>query len=70
MPLEDQEKERFLSRWSRLKKEAETKLPEPPRPAAVEEAVPNLPPLESLTPESDFPRFCIPRWTRLSSGRP
>ncbi len=61
MPLEDQEKERFLSRWARLKKEAETKLPEPPRPAAVEEAVPNLPPLESLTPESDFSAFLHPK---------
>jgi hypothetical protein len=50
------EKEAFLSRWSRLKREQpveETAEPESPAPA--------LPPVESLTPESDFAGFMHPK---------
>ena len=50
------EKEAFLSRWSRLKREQpaeKTAEPESPAPA--------LPPVESLTPESDFAGFMHPK---------
>jgi hypothetical protein len=50
------EKEAFLSRWSRLKREQpaeKTAEPESPAPA--------LPPVESLTPESDFAGFMQPK---------
>ena len=55
-----QEKERFLSRWSRLKQS-------PPREKEPIEAKeqpalpPALPPVESLTPESDFASFMHPK---------
>ena len=50
------EKEPFLARWSRLKREApaETKDDAPAPPAAV-------PPIEKLTPESDFAAFMNPK---------
>jgi hypothetical protein len=50
-------KEKFLDRWSRLKRETE-QLPE-----KKEEAVPApaLPPVEELTPESDFSGFMHPK---------
>jgi hypothetical protein len=52
-----QEKEAFLDRWSRLKKEP----PEAKPPAAVaekkEEPAPVLPPIEELKPDSDFKPF-------------
>jgi hypothetical protein len=48
------EKEAFLSRWSRLKREQPVqKQDETPAPA--------LPPVESLTPESDFAGFMHPK---------
>ena len=54
-----EEKERFLARWSRRKRE---KLAEPaarePAPAAAEKP---LPPIDSLTPESDFSAFMQPK---------
>src|SRR4029078_7945256 len=52
-----EEKEAFLSRWSRLKREA------PAEEKALEEKeveaqpAPALPPVETLTPESDFAGF-------------
>jgi Protein of unknown function (DUF3306) len=51
-----EEKEAFLSRWSRLKREQpiEQKA-EPETPAPV------LPPVESLTPESDYAGFMHPK---------
>ncbi len=55
--------EPFLSRWSRLKTDAretpkEEAPAEPaPAPAAHEEHAPPLPPVEELTPESDFKPF-------------
>ncbi len=52
--------EAFLSRWSRLKR-AEARKPEAPAGAAADATVddepPPLPPIESLTPESDFTAF-------------
>jgi hypothetical protein len=55
-----QDKEPFLSRWSRLKQEkpAEKGEGEVPAPA---DAAPELPPVESLTPESDFRSFMHPK---------
>jgi hypothetical protein len=57
-----QEKEAFLSRWSRLKREApekekalEVRKAEEAKPAPV------LPPLESLTPQSEFAPFMHPK---------
>ncbi|MBI2310984.1 MAG: DUF3306 domain-containing protein [Betaproteobacteria bacterium] len=61
MAIEDKKKEDFLSRWSRLKKDAETRQPEPPRPEVKDEPPPKLPPVESLTPESDFSGFLHPK---------
>ena len=49
-----EDKEAFLSRWSRLKREIpEEKKEESPPPA--------LPPVENLTPESDFTGFMHPK---------
>ena len=50
-----EEKEPFLARWSRLKREtpAPEKKDESPAPA--------VPPVESLTPESDFTAFMNPK---------
>jgi len=51
-----EEKEAFLSRWSRMKREqpVEKKAdPETPAPA--------LPPVESVTPQSDFAGFMHPK---------
>ncbi|HEX9435153.1 MAG TPA: DUF3306 domain-containing protein [Burkholderiales bacterium] len=47
------EKEAFLSRWSRLKREVPIEKTEEPAPA--------LPPVESLTPESEFSGFMHPK---------
>lgn len=54
----------FLSRWSRLKNEAKVEAAPEPAPPPVEPAegeaeppVPELPPVESLTKESDFSAF-------------
>jgi hypothetical protein len=51
-----QDKENFLDRWSRLKNESK-ELPQP----KDESAPPVLPPLEKLTPESDFTGFMHPK---------
>jgi hypothetical protein len=48
------DKEAFLSRWSRLKREQ-------PLEKKDETAAPALPPVESLTPESDFAGFMHPK---------
>ena len=51
-----QDKERFLSRWSRLKAESKE------QPQAKDETPPpTLPPVENLTPESDFTGFMHPK---------
>jgi hypothetical protein len=51
-----QEKEKFLSRWSRLKKESNL-----PEKKEDESPAPVLPPVEGLTPESDFTGFMHPK---------
>ena len=51
-----QEKEKFLSRWSRLKKESNL-----PEKKEDESPAPVLPPVEELTPESDFTGFMHPK---------
>jgi Protein of unknown function (DUF3306) len=48
------DKEDFLRRWSRLKKE--DKLP-----VSEEKPAPALPPVDQLTPESDFSGFMHPK---------
>lgn len=63
-----EEKEGFLSRWSRRKREAEAgavgNLPAPSPPSAAvpaaAEATEPLPSIESLTPQSDFVPFMKP----------
>ena len=48
-----QDKENFLARWSRVKQEQEKKLPE----KTDDSPAPALPPVDTLTPESDFSGF-------------
>ncbi|HVC11244.1 MAG TPA: DUF3306 domain-containing protein [Burkholderiales bacterium] len=63
------EKEPFLARWSRLKQEQLAGEPgASPVPASAErrtdsesDAAPPLPPLEELTPQSDFSAFMGPK---------
>jgi hypothetical protein len=57
-----QDKEDFLSRWSRLKQEQARDESAAPAPQAKEEAAPApLPPVEELTPQSDFAPFMQPK---------
>ena len=53
-----EDKERFVSRWSRLKHENRAERAAPAE--ARKEADKPLPPLESLTPQSDFSAFMQP----------
>jgi len=50
----------FLRRWSRLKHRASAEKPAE-KPAVVEKNDAPLPPVESLTPESDFTAFMQPK---------
>jgi len=50
----EQDKEAFLARWSRLKQQK-------PVEEKGESAPPALPPVEELTPESDFSGFMHPK---------
>jgi hypothetical protein len=52
---DEEKKEAFLDRWSRLKRDSveEKKEEESPKPA--------LPPVDKLTPESDFTDFMHPK---------
>lgn len=52
-----QNREPFLSRWSRRKRAAEQAPAEAAPPAQTEALPPELPPIDSLTPESDFSAF-------------
>ena len=54
--MAEEKKEAFLDRWSRLKKEEKRELP-----AKEEKPAPTLPPLDKLTPESDFTGFMHPK---------
>jgi len=51
-----EDKEAFLNRWSRLKKEQAK-----PVEKKEEKPAPALPPVENLTPESDFSGFMHPK---------
>ena len=51
----------FLSRWSQLKREAREEPPATPPAVAADAPLPDLPPVEELTPESDFKAFMHPR---------
>lgn len=54
--------EDFLSRWSRRKQQVRQEAAAPvAKPLPASEAPPQLPPLESLTKESDFSGFLHPR---------
>ena len=53
-----EEKERFLSRWSRLKHE---QAAETPVEKKDEQTAPAPPPLDKVTPESDFSAFMQPK---------
>jgi hypothetical protein len=54
-----QEKENFLDRWSRLKREQEEKAV--PQKNESQDKPPELPPLDKLTPESEFSGFMHPK---------
>lgn len=54
-----EDKEAFLARWSRRKREIAATPAE--QPADVATPPPALPPVESLTPESDFAGFMHPK---------
>lgn len=51
----------FLKRWSQRKIEARETQAAPPPVTAEEASVPQLPPLETLTPQSDFSAFMHPK---------
>jgi uncharacterized protein DUF3306 len=52
--MAEEKKEAFLSRWSRLKNE-------PPAEKKEDTPKPTLPPVDKLTPESDFTGFMHPK---------
>jgi len=52
--MAEEKKEAFLKRWSRLKKDS---VPE----KEEEKPAPTLPPVDKLTPESDFSGFMNPK---------
>lgn len=54
-----QDKEHFLSRWSRLKHESRAEPAEPV--VGKQDADKPVPPVEGLTPESDFSAFMQPK---------
>lgn len=61
------DKEAFLSRWSRRKLERAQEPGAPAAPAGEagkDAEAPQLPPVESLTPESDFAPFMHPKVTQ------
>jgi len=56
------EKEPFLERWSRLKREAHEEAERPGPPAEpAEKAPPELPPLDKLSFDSDYTGFLHPK---------
>lgn len=55
-----EEKEAFLSRWSRRKQGEARAMPAAPA-RADDTAAPALPPVEELTPQSDFAPFMHPK---------
>ena len=57
--MAEESKDAFLHRWSRRKHEAEKEKEQ--LPAAAEKPPAQLPPVDKLTPESDFTASCSPR---------
>lgn len=55
-----EDKEAFLSRWSRLKQDQARQEPAPPAKTA-DAAPPVLPAVDQLTPQSDFTPFMHPK---------
>jgi hypothetical protein len=56
-----EEKEAFLARWSRLKREQPAEAEAQQSTPAKAESEKPLPPVETLTPESDFSAFMQPK---------
>ena len=56
-----QDKENFLGRWSRLKREQEQEKSLPQKTESQEDKAPELPPLDKLTPQSEFSGFMHPK---------
>ena len=56
-----EDREPFLRRWSRLKQEAVEQAPAPEAAVKPEVPPPELPPVEQLTPASDFRDFMHPK---------
>jgi len=52
-----QDREPFITRWSRRKRALERSPAETKPPAQADAPPPELPPIDSLTPESDFSAF-------------
>jgi hypothetical protein len=57
--MAEENKEAFLHRWSRRKHQAEKEKEQ--LPVAAEKPLPELPPVEKLTPESDYTGFMHPK---------
>ena len=57
--MAEESKDAFLHRWSRRKHEAEKEKEQ--LPAAAEKPPAQLPPVDKLTPESDFTGFMQPK---------
>ncbi len=56
-----QDKEHFLSRWSRVKQEQAGEQPAPAAAKPEDQSAPVLPPVDTLTPQSDFAAFMHPK---------
>jgi hypothetical protein len=57
--MAEESKEAFLHRWSRRKHQAEKEKEQ--LPAAADEPLPELPPVDKLTAESDYTGFMHPK---------
>jgi hypothetical protein len=61
-PVSQEDREPFLSRWSRKKEEVRQAQPEPvAKPAGAESPKPELPPVDKLTIDSDYRAFFHPK---------
>ena len=60
--MTEEKKQDFLHRWSRLKQQEAREEPAPAN-VQVDAAPPALPPVDKLTPESDFAPFMHPKVT-------
>ena len=60
MSEDNRDQEAFLDRWSRRKLEQAEEKPAPPQKAEAAAPAAPLPPVEGLTPDSDFTPFMAP----------